>query len=74
MLKYAEINILDITVKHPLFSVYKMILLEFTETFKMNLSSVLQKCQSYTEKNGCLGLISRCLTMGQPSYMLSCNI
>ena len=28
----------------------------------------------YTEKNGCLELTSRCLTMGQPSYMFSCNI
>ena len=28
----------------------------------------------YTEKNGCLELISRCLTMGQPTYMFSCNI
>ena len=30
--------------------------------------------QNYTEKNGCLELTSRCLTMGQPSYMFSCNI
>ena len=28
----------------------------------------------YTEKNGCLELTSGCLTMGQPSYMFSCNI
>ena len=26
------------------------------------------------KENGCLELISRCLTMEQPSYMFSCNI
>ena len=28
----------------------------------------------HTEKSGCLELTSRCLTMGQPSYIFSCNI
>ena len=31
-------------------------------------------CMRRTEKSGCLELTSRCLTMGQPSYIFSCNI
>ena len=33
-----------------------------------------QNHAQYTEKNRCLELISRFLTIGQPSYMFSCNI
>ena len=43
-------------------------------TLKSQPGDFLMFYNVLTEKSGCLELISRCLTMGQQSYMFSCNI
>ena len=63
MLKYAEINILNITAEHL------DITIENLDITVEHLDTTIEHIRwlSHTEKNGCS-------TMGQPSYMFNCII